>query len=765
MRKINFKSRMLLAFFALIFMMVACDDGFNEDEFLEKQAALVESKADKDHARALELIQAQLNATLAAMSAQAQYDEEMTLLQAMLTEELEKLKESLKSKEDSTSAANMLAAYRSAGLITEYKVVFQSDGEAVAGVKASISTIEGNMVSDALGVVTFVDVVVGPNELVVNSDDYVDFNLLLSFAAANVTQVGQVSVVEPKKAFSVLNLYSGNIDSKQTGTIKGKISIDSDLTNDGTELPPMEAVKVAVNFGASFAQDELIVSDNEVVTLGMKFTEGALGVATVDPVSGEYTIVVPANADGIEYELSVSEFTTTQKIASADDYVNVQTIFNAGSGADDIPFVQGVSVNTDIMPAQPGTGAQLSFTKVARFYQGPNTEFLDLAPHSANNATLQLTSRGAGYQASPVILKSGAIEAGWAYMDGFLKEYTVTDQGEDYTTIQVKVFVQGKDLGGNDFDVPFITLNVTPIDGKLPIEFNINGLLAGSSITKQKHVGNGKIESYTVIVDGDGTGAELEVVLDFKVSGIYLPGAPSFSVSTPEFTFQSEIEPTTKATLKLTDYMFQYAMEFDNTNASGYEVRPEFAWIYREDGNKTSLIRYNGGFGFTNVNFNDEIKLNGNGGLEFRETGTYSTVEYFKETPSAILEQNESSASTFGFELGENGELMNLFIDDAGKGYSKPFNVIVTPRFNMSPGTGAKVLSNVVKNNVTGEFTLQGLELTSSGSGYLDNLNQSTANVGFGNGEKVTVKTGQTVLLNIDYGTGLRTTTVLGDND
>lgn len=764
MKKRNLKFRMFLAFFVLILIAVACDDGFNENEFLEKQAQLAETKASQDHARALELIQAQLNATLAAMSAQAQYDEEMALLQAMLTEELEKLRESLKSKEDSTSAANLLAAYRNAGLITEYKVIFQSDGEAVEGIGASISTLQGSLVSDATGTVTFTDVLVGPNELVVNSDDYIDFNLSLSFSAANVTQVGQASVVAPKKAFSVLNLFSGNVDLGQTGTIRGKVSIDSDLTNDGAELPPMDAVKVAVNFDASFAQNELIVSDGEVVTTGMKFTEGELGIATVNPQSGEYSIVVPASDEGVEYELSVSEITTFQKIASAVDYLEVQTVFNAGSSADAIPFVQGILVKTDITPSEPGSGAQLLFNKLPRNYVGPFNSMMDLNPQSSDNATFQLTSRGSGYQASPdIVLSSSGEIVGYAFMQGFLKAYNVTDQGKDYTTITVKVFVQGKNLINNDFETEFMSFDVTPVDGKLPEQFSIPAFIDGGSKDNLKLINNGKITSYSAVVQGDGTGAELDVVLDLQVSGINHFGLGS-SVNTPEFTFQSELAPTTAATMKLFDYKFQYTIGVDNTNASGYEVLPENVSIYLENGNLTQTVNYNGGYGFQNVDLINEIRLNGEGGLMLKEEGVYRTAEFFKEVPKAVIEEKISTPFTFDFDLSENGELTNLVVETQGSGYAKPFNIVVSPRYNTSPGSGAQVLSNVVKNNTTGEFVLQDFMVTATGNGYLANLNQSVQNAGFGNGEKVKVKTGQTVFLDIDYGTGLRTTSVSGDN-
>jgi len=138
------------------------------------------------------------------------------------------------------------------------------------------------------------------------------------------------------------------ISGTSTATIKGKVTLESDLTNKAPENAPAGTKVIAT---VSTSSPALSGINTGVIT---SLTYGNLSLEAVTDANGDYTMTVPATSMGLDYSLRVSDFTTNQSllmITRAGLPVNgVQTIpTNFGStyssGSSTIPTVSPVIVS------------------------------------------------------------------------------------------------------------------------------------------------------------------------------------------------------------------------------------------------------------------------------------------------------------------------------------------------------------------------------------------------------------------------------------
>jgi len=743
-------------------LVASCENGFDENEFLEKQAELAETKAQQDHQRALDLINAQLQSTLTAMEAQANYDQELMNLQAMIAQELENLKASLKVKEDSTSAANMLQAYRNAGLVNEYRVRFENSGEPVQGVSASISGSSGMVVSNESGELVFDDVIVGVNVLNITSDDYLDINLNLLFEPRTVIAVGSTAVVVPSYSSSVINLIKSGDNLETAALVKGKVSIESDLTNDSPELVQSEELEIYVDFNAAVAKEMFVVSEQSVSTVSFNFAEGNLGRASIDFQAGTYEMYLPVEGSA-DYELKVSELTIDQTIASKDGYVSVPTVFTAGSfAAEDIPEVKGVSIATSNEPLEPGAGLAFKYTPVARSL---GLMLIPLGnPVEQYNTTFWIEDQGDGYRTSPLVHNSENVNVGFGVMEGYIESLKIKNKGQNYSNASLVISVQGTTLNDVPFDVEIIDFELDVVNGGIPSTIVVPDNVDGSGAGNKVLINNGKITGFTAAIVGDGAGADLDVVMNLQLFGVVISD-PAKYAEAPEYRLVAQNEvPKRKASLKVSNFKRYFNIEIDNSKISvPYYTTPESLDLRLENGLTTSTIQYNG-LVQQNVEFNQIVRLDGQGGLKFDNAGVYTTLQMFVDEPVIIETPRGSQGYEFSWDINDAGGITNFQIHTQGSGYSEEFSVVVAPRFNTSPGAGGAVSTVLQVNQITGEFTIANFGLTNPGSGYLENLNQATKDSGYGNGVALNIKPGETKVVDIRLGTGVRLNLVEGDN-
>tara|TARA_A100000171_G_C2138719_1_gene152706 strand:- start:912 stop:3272 length:2361 start_codon:yes stop_codon:yes gene_type:complete len=782
--KINLIICLLLA---MVMGISACSDEFDESEFIKEQADLAESKAAKDHERALAVIQAQLDATLAAITAQANVDTELAQLQALLNKELEMLRESLSQKEDSLSAANYLAAYRAAGLFTEFTANIVSDDTPLEGVQVSLSSISTPVTTNAAGQAVFKDVVVGVNRMTVASDDYLDMQADLTFNRLTVRQVGTTTVALPATASITLSLLSEALDADETATINGVVTVETDLTNDAPEFPTDLTISADLtNYvntnGVIAGIDGFNNFPNNVA-----FTEGELGVATVDPATGAYSMLVPVSENGTNIKLIFPEIKANQTIAIAKrndvdipaEIASVPAIFSLdNNAASNVESVRGFDIVIND-PATPGTGLAFDYTPVPTsinngFFNSSNLKNSTGQAAFYNNTaiwTYRLTSAGSGYTGSPALMH-GTKAIGYGFLKGYVNTLTVTNAGTGYGNAQnVQLQLIANISGGG-----------TTFLGAKNIQSTATGTLP-ATITVDDNDGFGKnnafinsqeITSFEIRVIGGNNDAVVTASLTTSLYGFSIDDAPEGEfTSAPTFTFTGGGANATQATLSITAYHKQ-AITISNAG-TGYTIKPDNILIEGDrlantNGSFTSGVTSNVDI-YTNGAFNGNSSLLGsteldrNGGIRFiNEDNDYYTSDFYETKPTTVITDTNTDKFDPRFNVDNDGGLSLDFISSNGDGYDQPRSVSVTPRLGAT-GSGAEFRINEFFDASSGEYSYQGFSVVKKGEGYVSNINRSTQAPNINSRYTLfSLKPGQTATRDVVYGTGVRLENVGGDN-
>lgn len=787
--KINLIICLLLA---MVMGISACSDEFNESEFIKEQADLAESKAAKDHERALAVIQAQLDATLAAITAQANVDTELAQLQALLNKELEMLRESLSQKEDSLSAANYLAAYRAAGLFTEFKVLVNNrDGEPLADAEVRVSSIPDAVTTGADGSAVFTDVVVGNNTLTVSSDAILDFRANVLFNRLNLLSMGTSTIVEPATALLALNLFADMASSDEVGTISGTVTIETDLTNDTPEFPAGAVVSADLS-NYLMTNNVIAFQDPNLGGVnGMALTEGNLGVGEIDPTTGNYELKVPLAGNSSSVNLIFPEIMADQTLAISErdgndipaEIATVPTRFNLNVLAEEVDDVIGFEVSVN-EPATLGSGFEMAFTPMAfDIYNFSSTNLTDINGQtrtfsngftSTAQVRFKLKSTGAGYTSTPS-LRIGSSTVGYGYLEGYLTSLNVEEDGSAYGNEQNVTLTAYAYFGGNQV-INFGSKNITSqADGTLPETILIEE--GDFNFTKNtRQIITQKIDSIGIVVTGVGADAVVRPNVNLSVYGFTIDNAPDASYTTfPSLTFVGG-GATTQAVLEITTYN-RYDMNISNSG-TGYTIEPSIEITGSSvSGSQVSLYQSNqveyysksNQFPIGSVTLNSFIERDGAGGLTSQNDGYRAATDagvYFESTPSIRI--NDLNAVQMVVNVAVNdpkeGDL-TAFVLNTGDGYDANRTVTVTPRIAGVGGSGFQWIFNDTFNNSTGEYSFNSNEIVNNGAGYKQNLNIDKKNPNTGsNIINVTIRRGETTNQNVDYGTGVRLENVGGDN-
>lgn len=797
--KKNNLSWILGLLFVMALGVASCSDEFNEEEFIEKQADLAESKAAADHQRALEVIQAQLQSTLDAIEAQKNADDELARLQAMLNQELQMLMQSIRDKNDSTAAANYLAAYRAAGLFTEFTVVVNDrDGEPLADAEVRVSSIADAVTTGADGMAVFTDVVVGNNLLTVTSDDVLDFRANVVFNRLNIERINTTNpVVEPTTAMLALNLFAELASSDEVGTISGTVTIETDLTNDTPEFPTGAAVSADLSNYLNSNNVIAFQDPNLGAVNSMALTEGDLGVGEIDPATGNYELKVPIAGNGSNVNLIFPEITADQTLAISErdgneipaEIATVPARFNLNNViAPDVEPVQGYEVVVN-EPATIGSGFELNYTKmpfdIANAANGGffgdlddakrSTEFSDEFGRQTARVTLSLESRGSGYESSPTV-SVGTDSIGYGWLRMWASALNVVDEGTGYGAEQpVDITLRVYQRGGGQFD-QFIKTVTSDADGTLPtdLEFEATDEFGSENILQAGYA----IDSVGIIVSGAGSDAEISPVIVSEMYGVTLDNLNNSDLdeSYTEFPNLTITGGTTNATVSVTTAN-RYFIDIANVG-TGYTIEPTFTFTGTVDqgggdisqsttGNIAYRSRQSPGQD-TETSFSLFIQIDGEGGLEPQnESFSLQTLPFNYWVGEPVLSQD---LFTQQLEVGvqildqDEGSLVGNVVT-SGANYDENRTVTVTPRIAGIGGAGFEWVFNDNFDASIGRYDYAFNDnIVSNGSGYKANLNilkedpvgASTANV--------FVRRGETTTVDRYYGTGVRLENVGGDN-
>jgi hypothetical protein len=768
----------LLPFITMItliaIVIVACKDNFNESDFLKLQSSLKTQQDTSFLSRQLK----QLNDAGELLSFTVQIVEDRTPLAGV----------DVQISNDVTGGT--------------IKVTTDANGNAIfSKVRVGSNTILINKTGYATATAV------------------VDFGPLTNFFQT-ASSGGVTTIVSLKQSRSViLPLYSIGATGS-TATITGKVTIENDFTNSKTEVPQNITLKAnfasaltgtvtgsgttavtVTTYTFNTAGIGSAAVDNTTGNYSMKVPSTAAGVT--------YTLIVP------EIEGSITMAGNTVNSLPANGQVAPQifpaAMLSATDGAaqwgplvgtyDAIPSVTGVKA---VFSAPPSPGAGLSFTMAAlarplgvglngitaltwNTYSVSST--LDVADptqfdgnsNAFGQTAYQVTNRGSGYTASPTINITGGGGTGAimkASLRGYLTGLTINNAGVGYDgTTPVTVTFSYVDANSTTQNMIAPACTYTVSSGTITA-INLPTSGTGFSTPWQTVVTSNpagyNVASFKATITGGGAGvttiATVTPIFSSEVDHIQLEKAGSGYTSAPTITFTGG-GGSTQATMVVKEFRTQWSVALNNTtNTTPYSILPN-GITFQFNQSNTGVTTDNAVFDQNNnsTNFNNAILASGGAVVQRNPTLVFRTNSFSVTKPAALITSSVAVQTQATVTIGADGTITNIILPTSasavyGKGYSTPPTVSIQPMVTGAPGSGAVVdLSSVTSfNPVTGEYTLtSGATVTPlvKGSGYLSNVNQiGTTAVAFAPSGAIstTVKTGETAVLNVDYGSGKR---------
>ncbi|MCZ8217596.1 MAG: hypothetical protein O9262_15235, partial [Cyclobacteriaceae bacterium] len=274
--------------------MLACREDFTSEDFLKLRNNLVKEKEQRD------------SVYLAAMS-----EEQAKSYIDALNESGDLMSITVLVREDNTPLAGVSVTLASGTAASE------------SGRVQDIITV----VTDASGRAVFERATIGDNVISLSKANYVSASARMDFGTPAaltpiITNVNGNSVtryVAPPKRFEnfSLSLYSTTATEGNTAVIQGTFRIQNDLTNDPNAMDPIPAgLVVAADMSTALLNEgDITASCNCVQDYRFSGAAGSLGVAAINPTTGEFSMRVPATADGINISMIYPTIIGTQRIA------------------------------------------------------------------------------------------------------------------------------------------------------------------------------------------------------------------------------------------------------------------------------------------------------------------------------------------------------------------------------------------------------------------------------------------------------------------
>lgn len=705
--------------------------------------------------------------------------------------------------EEELSAENAAALAAAANLT--YTISLISDDVPVVNVDVTLTNQNGGstaaVTTDTNGNAVFVDIDLGGYNVAITSDNYLNASYLVDFGSPQEGVHyewinGSIIALEQTEASRIELL---ELNGTQTATIQGNVEIETDLTNDTPEVPQGVTIRANLdNFNGMFEHTNNSFNgsndtDSFYIAGSFSLTEGDIGSAVVDPDTGDYSMLVPAQEDGTTIELLFPLVETEQTLAFSS--VNGQDIgaqvgtqaavFGPDITAATTPKVPGVTA-TFPAPPEPGRGFNLSLN-TDRYPEdllsiGSGVATIDEFPVQLVEGTWFRASRGSGYQVTPLItLSAQDIPTGdpamiEAWMDWTFESVTYPDGsgygGDQPIDIGVDIFDENglresiylatirADMSG---DVAAGTIEVSDVNPNKNIvtEYVVTnfvltytglGSLSGGTLNRF-----GSVDAFRMVDDGDS--------VYINIPTITVAPAPAQGID---------------ATLAITDWESIYTYNLDNSNISTpYVVLPEISYEYEVDLGVTTVddrfrvtwFNSDGSIGGDDLiqpsRMLPDALVTANNGLLFDNDNFFGNTdidvarpEQASYTPPKIIIIEPTHEQTIAdVVVNADGEIIGLTNISVGKGYNAEYDVTLTT-LNGLPGSGAVLdLVDFDTDERTGEVTWGGnandFIVVDRGSGYtLDaNIVEEPFTPGTAS-QVITVKNGETKIVNVNYGTG-----------
>ncbi|MCX6325538.1 MAG: hypothetical protein NT144_02635 [Bacteroidia bacterium] len=655
-----------------------------------------------------------------AMLLQSKLEKEMILLQDSLKTATTILDDSLdKDFQKITYTLSLVDAYKSTMLSTSSKGVSA----------ASVTMTQGGTVvsktTDVSGVAMFDNLQKGLATLHVVLTGYSEVNAVINFAFFGVG----TSVNGGIQFGNVLPMIP--ISGTSTGTIKGKVTCESDLTNKVPESVPTGTKVIATVDPSSSALNNIGGGIIESISYDN------LSLQALTDVNGDFVMTVPATSMGLDYSLRVSDFAVNQSLLMLTKggvpVTGVQTVStNFGSGfssvSSSIPSVNPVIVTigapdytytqatATAVVSNPNGLDYIQTTNAGNYYDAGNTFYFsidDPAPAAGGTNAIIGTF---------VINSSGQIPG-----------VTITTKGSGYST----------GIEGTTFTLPYIK------SAARAVVVSVNG---SGAITSWRISSGGQFYSRTnlefVRSTGSGTGAVLTLPAINDLASNYLyfdlatyPQSPAIGLNyavNDEFTLAIKSGMSNVMTGKIhmtTGSVTAMNILTDGTNYITNKVNVVIASPGLTGATATATATVsNGRISAINVGF---------GGSNYSSAPVVTILNEVEK-----IQAKYTATITDGNITALPKDVAGIFTGNVGNGYLTVPSVTITPGVS-GMGTGASAVA-VLTNG-----TVSSLNLVNGGSGFTGvNTPATAANAPASTA--VSVIGSGTTIVNINLGTGKR---------
>jgi hypothetical protein len=700
------------------------------------------------------------------------------------------------SRQDSIKADN-IDALNAAGEMVGFQLkVVDTDGIGIEGLSVSLTASIGSgdfdeqtATTNANGVALFDRVAVGGNIANISGGSIIPITLDVDFGnimeGKHYKVVDNVIIPTPVTESAIVTALGA---TASTATVQGNVKIETDLTNLTSEIP--QDVSIKANFNDNLASESSSISIGYFLATN---EDKAIGTAVVDNTTGAYSMTVPA---GVSFNLEIPNLTATQTIAiggidgielDRPEYRDVPANFGpAYSNPTNIPSVNGARVVFD-EPNAAGSGFAINgFTRVPR----DGDDVLSPVPtvrRNRGNEIWRFTSLGSGYIASPTVTITDATATN-KYAEAHIKlaitGASVEEEGTGYAAstsytfnlIYDETFDNGDGTVGTNADK-------TQANFVLDVQTDATGVFTQDSVTAAIAVALDNQNTYfdesslVTILDnaknlrlvntsgGNGDAVLAVTSAKSRVENLQYTGD---DFTNPTFSFTGGGGITQAAAT--VEWASRWTFNLDNTNTEAYGSLPEVNFEYSDvsvnPSQKTSAIvniyDLEGHFQ-TTADIKDRLMVSSNGNIVYQDASENNRTRFYSvEAPTAIIEDpSNGTVAKARAKISDDGNITSLIVIDSGSGYLEPFNATIEPSIEGAPGTGATVKLTGGRENTNGVFTWsRNYTITNHGSGYVLNLNQIDPR-GYSDSNPGTyykLDQGDVRIIDIDYGTGNRTT-------
>jgi len=596
---------------------------------------------------------------------------------------------------DASSSTTLKSTEKTNAVLTGATVTLTQDGLVITD-----ST-------DASGMVVFSNLKAGTVAVSIVKSGFSDVYLVANLEGLNVAGGTKAS-----------NLIPMIPTTTTTGLIKGKVTYEADLTDKVKEIASNVKVIATVD-----ANSPALAGIKQGVIEQISYS--GLSLEATTDANGAYEMVVPSTADGLVYEVKVSDFEADQSIfmntyngeeitAAADVEKSIPTVFGTNGNLSSLSFAVAPAFITIGAPTTKAAGTGATATAVIKNDNGIQSINVTNAGSKYTDGTYYLNAVNDNANAEAQ-LKVNIDKGVVTYVD-------VNSSGDTYAAGTIK------------FNHQYESFEAYPyVDG--------SGAITGIDITNYGHflLGNDHLGMLSVKISG-GTGASLSISSMSYTSGGYYP---NISINNGGSGYAT----TDKITITV-------AGTTSSDVASGQ--------INLTSGEVVAIQVTNGGSGYTDGKV--YVQLSGGGGQGATidnvsvENGKidYITLSdggygYSTAPTITIYDLNTSASATLKLSSSyftANGAFASLYytVDNGGGGYTSTPTVTIDA---VGTGSGATAIADMSSN---GEVL--GIIITNPGSNYkAENFVGGGVNV---SAQSVKIAGTGTSILNIYLGQGKR---------